>query len=65
MALRDYVSGFFHNHNVMAPFSSFYRAMVLKMNRRDYCKHFLSSLLTAVYFALRSCLLLHLLYKMF
>ncbi|KPJ01062.1 putative phospholipid-transporting ATPase IA [Papilio xuthus] len=36
MALRDYVSGFFHNHNMMAPFSSFYRAMVLKMNQRNY-----------------------------
>nr|XP_026491605.1 probable phospholipid-transporting ATPase IA isoform X4 [Vanessa tameamea] len=35
MALREYVAGFFHNHNVMAPFSRFYRAMVLKMNQHE------------------------------
>ncbi|XP_050362424.1 probable phospholipid-transporting ATPase IA isoform X4 [Nymphalis io] len=35
MAFREYVAGFFHNHNVMAPFSRFYRAMVLKMNQHE------------------------------
>ncbi|XP_034825074.1 probable phospholipid-transporting ATPase IA isoform X5 [Maniola hyperantus] len=35
MAFREYVSGLFTNHNVMAPFSRFYRAMVLKMNQHE------------------------------
>ncbi|KAL0839951.1 hypothetical protein ABMA28_016563 [Loxostege sticticalis] len=35
MACAEFCSRFFHNHNVMAPFSRFYRAMVLKMNRHE------------------------------
>lgn len=35
MAFRENFSGFFHNHNVMAPFSRFYRAMVLKLNQHE------------------------------
>ncbi|KAL0884283.1 hypothetical protein ABMA27_016269 [Loxostege sticticalis] len=35
MACAEICSRFFHNHNVMAPFSRFYRAMVLKMNRHE------------------------------
>nr|XP_032512370.1 uncharacterized protein LOC116766575 isoform X3 [Danaus plexippus plexippus] len=35
MAFREYLSGFFHEHNAMAPFSRLYRAMVLKMNQHE------------------------------
>ncbi|KAJ0179615.1 hypothetical protein K1T71_005327 [Dendrolimus kikuchii] len=35
MALRDWFVGFFHEHNIMAPFSRLYRAMVLKMNQHE------------------------------
>ncbi|XP_052758712.1 probable phospholipid-transporting ATPase IA isoform X3 [Galleria mellonella] len=35
MALNEWFSRFFHNHNVMAPFQRFYRAMVLKMNQHE------------------------------
>ncbi|KAM3958124.1 ATPase phospholipid transporting 8A1 isoform 2-T2 [Aphomia sociella] len=35
MAVNEWFSRFFHNHNVMAPFSRFYRAMVLKMNQHE------------------------------
>lgn len=36
LALREYVVSFLQEHNIMAPFSRLYRAMVLKMNQRKY-----------------------------
>ncbi|XP_050561376.1 probable phospholipid-transporting ATPase IA isoform X4 [Spodoptera frugiperda] len=35
MDIRDRIARFFHERNVMAPFSRFYRAMVLKMNQHE------------------------------
>ncbi|PZC79058.1 hypothetical protein B5X24_HaOG216873 [Helicoverpa armigera] len=35
MDIRDRIVRFFHERNVMAPFSRFYRAMVLKMNQHE------------------------------
>nr|XP_037870824.1 probable phospholipid-transporting ATPase IA isoform X3 [Bombyx mori] len=35
LALREYVVSFLQEHNIMAPFSRFYRAMVLKMNQHE------------------------------
>lgn len=35
LALREYVVSFLQEHNIMAPFSRLYRAMVLKMNQHE------------------------------
>ncbi|XP_059059545.1 LOW QUALITY PROTEIN: probable phospholipid-transporting ATPase IA [Achroia grisella] len=35
MALNEWFLRFFHNHDIMAPFQRFYRAMVLKMNQHE------------------------------